>query len=40
MPAGEVVGDDKPKTGVDGSWDGCVKTNLELVWKVLLLAVG
>jgi len=23
VPAGEVVGDDKPRTGIDGSWDGC-----------------
>ena len=23
MPAGQVVGNDKPKIGVDGSWDGC-----------------
>ena len=22
VPAGEVVGDDKSRTGVDGSWDG------------------
>ncbi|KAG5071271.1 hypothetical protein JHK86_006482 [Glycine max] len=23
VPTGEVVGDDKPRTVVDGSWDGC-----------------